>query len=199
MLISQLSMSTKHTCFLTDVLRSSLLVLITSTSKKKHATPGSTRMASLNASQNPTQDTLGDKVFERTENGNKCAMSFEDETFLEIMGKEVHQDENKNWIAPLPFKSPRLPLPNNRDQALLRLNSLRRTLTKNSQMKEQFSEFMDSCSRTAMQRSHHPSTTTPSAGIYPFSECIIPRSLVRYGWSSTQVPSNLGCHLTQYC
>ncbi|XP_054872108.1 uncharacterized protein LOC129350233 [Amphiprion ocellaris] len=84
-----------------------------------------------NSKPHMTEQGLGDKVFERTENDNKCALSFEDETFLKIMEKEVHQDENKNWIAPLPFKSPRLPLPNNRDQALSRLSSLRRNLIKN--------------------------------------------------------------------
>ncbi|XP_051934866.1 uncharacterized protein LOC127609150 [Hippocampus zosterae] len=84
-------------------------------------------------------EILGNDVFECAENDNQCAMSFEDETFLKIMAKEVHQDKNNNWVAPLPFKSPRLPLPNNRDQALSRLNSLRRSLIKNPQMKEQFS------------------------------------------------------------
>nr|XP_054587010.1 uncharacterized protein LOC129152514 [Nothobranchius furzeri] len=92
---------------------------------------------------NAAEEKLGEKVFEHTEYDNQHALSFEDETFLKIMEKEVHQDGNNNWIAPLPFKSPRLPLPNNRDQALSRLNSLRRNLTKNPQMKEQFSEFMD--------------------------------------------------------
>lgn len=89
------------------------------------------------------EDKLGHNVFERTESDNKCAMSFEDETFLKIMEKEVHQDENNNWVAPLPFRSPRLPLPKNRDQAVSRLSSLRRNLTKKPQMQKQFSEFME--------------------------------------------------------
>lgn len=59
------------------------------------------------------------------------------------MEKEVQQDEKNNWVAPLPFKSPRPLVPNNRAQALSRLNSLRRTLTRNSEMKQQFSSFME--------------------------------------------------------
>lgn len=91
----------------------------------------------------PAGDNLGHAVFERTAHDNKNAMSFEDETFLKIMEQEVHQDELNNWVAPLPFKSPRPMLPNNREQALSRLSSLRRTLNKNCEMKEQFSAFMD--------------------------------------------------------
>ncbi|XP_068506561.1 uncharacterized protein [Syngnathus scovelli] len=91
----------------------------------------------------PVKDQLGQTVFQRTDSDNKCAMSFEDELFLEIMEKEVAQDERNNWVAPLPFKSPRPRLPNNRVQALSRLSSLRRTLRKNAEMKEQFSSFME--------------------------------------------------------
>lgn len=83
------------------------------------------------------EDKLGLKVFDRTKNDNKPAMSFEDETFLKIMQTEFHQDEQKNWVAYLPFRSPRPLLPNNREQALSRLNSLRRMLSRNPDMKEQ--------------------------------------------------------------
>ncbi len=58
------------------------------------------------------------------------------------MQAKVHQDEQKNWVAPLPFRSPRPSLPNSREQALSRLNSLRRALSRNPEMKEQFSAFM---------------------------------------------------------
>lgn len=91
----------------------------------------------------PAEEQLGLTVFQRTDNDNKSAMSFEDELFLNIMEKEVYQDKENNWVAPLPFKSPRPPLPNNREQALSRLSSLRRTLNKNAEMKQQFSSFME--------------------------------------------------------
>ncbi|KAL0159525.1 hypothetical protein M9458_043250, partial [Cirrhinus mrigala] len=50
-----------------------------------------------------TEDKLGLKVFDRTKNDNKPAMSFEDETFLKIMQTEFHQDKQQNWVTPLPF------------------------------------------------------------------------------------------------
>ncbi|KAJ8364972.1 hypothetical protein SKAU_G00138030 [Synaphobranchus kaupii] len=59
------------------------------------------------------------------------------------MEKECHKDEANSWVAPLPFKVPRLPLPNNRDQALLRLASLRCTLDRKPEMKGQFIAFME--------------------------------------------------------
>lgn len=91
----------------------------------------------------PAEEQLGLTVFKQTGSDNKCAMSFEDELFLEKMEKEVQQNEKNNWVAPLPFKSPRPLLPNNKAQALSRLNSLRRTLTRNAEMKQQFSSFME--------------------------------------------------------
>lgn len=49
-------------------------------------------------------------VFQHTEKDNQRPFSFEDETFLKIIEKEVHQDKNNNWITLLSFKSPHLPL-----------------------------------------------------------------------------------------
>ncbi|KAL0150123.1 hypothetical protein M9458_054550 [Cirrhinus mrigala] len=102
------------------------------------------------------EDKLGLKVFDRTKNDNKPAMSFEDEIFLKIMQAEFHQDEQENWVAPLPFRSPRPSLPNNREQALSRLNSLRRMLSRNPEMKEQFSAFMEK-----LFQNHHAERAPP--------------------------------------
>lgn len=89
------------------------------------------------------EDKLGQNVFMKTEHDNEPALSFEDETFLKIMHTGFKRNEQNNWIAPLPFRLPRPRLPNNRAQALSRLNSLRRTLNKNPEMKEQFVSFME--------------------------------------------------------
>lgn len=90
----------------------------------------------------PPEDKLGCTAFMRSENDNKPALSFEDETFLTIMHKEFRRDKQNSWIAPLPFRSPRPRLPNNHAQALSRFHSLRRTLNRNPEMKEQFVDFM---------------------------------------------------------
>lgn len=88
------------------------------------------------------EDHLGQLVFEQTENDNKLALSIEDEVFLDTMEKEIFQDEVNSWVAPLPFRHPRPPLPNNREQALNCLFSLRRTLGKKPEMKQQFIDFI---------------------------------------------------------
>ena len=95
-------------------------------------------------------DKLGNEVFQRTPDDNKTALSIEDTKFLKIMDDEVYKDDTNSWVAPLPFKTPRRPLPNNREHAITRLHSLRRSLDKKPEMKDQFIAFMDK-----MFRNHH--------------------------------------------
>lgn len=87
------------------------------------------------------EDSLGLTVLKRTVD-DKRALSIEDEHFLKIMDEQVFQDESSSWVAPLPFRYPRPPLPNNREQAVTRLCSLWRTLQRKPKMKEQFIAFM---------------------------------------------------------
>lgn len=54
------------------------------------------------------------------------------------MDREVFIDESNSWVAPLPFRSPRRHLPNNKGQAVKRLTSLQRTLDRKTDMKEHF-------------------------------------------------------------
>ncbi|XP_061691876.1 uncharacterized protein LOC133509143 isoform X1 [Syngnathoides biaculeatus] len=96
----------------------------------EHRQSTTAQLTTYPASGVTAKDKLGRDVFVRTEDDNKPALSFEDETFLEIMQAEFKRDEQNNWIAPLPFRTPRPRLPNNRAQALSRLHSLQRTLNK---------------------------------------------------------------------
>lgn len=79
---------------------------------------------------------LKENVFFRSSEDDKAALSVEDKVFLDIMDKE-----DNHWVAPLPFRSPRMQLPNNREQAMQRLNSLQRTLSKKPKMKTHFFWF----------------------------------------------------------
>ncbi|XP_061663174.1 uncharacterized protein LOC133493623 [Syngnathoides biaculeatus] len=97
----------------------------------EHRQSTSAQLTTYPASGVTAKDKLGRDVFAKTEDDNKPALSFEDETFLEIMEAEFKRDEQNSWIAPLPFRTPRPRLPNNRAQALSRLHSLQRTLNKN--------------------------------------------------------------------
>ena len=88
-------------------------------------------------------DCLGQTVFARTPDDHRLAPSMEDLEFLRIMEAGCYQDSSKSWVAPLPFRSPRQRLPNNRKQAFDRLISLQRSLGKRPQMKADFLEFME--------------------------------------------------------
>ncbi|KAK7895294.1 hypothetical protein WMY93_020619 [Mugilogobius chulae] len=87
-------------------------------------------------------DQLGQSVFDRTESDDKLALSIDDKTFLTIMDNAVTQNKESSWVAPLPFRSPRRRLPSNRDQALKRLYSLKKTLEKKPEMKDHYIQFM---------------------------------------------------------
>ncbi|XP_030582792.1 uncharacterized protein LOC115778696 [Archocentrus centrarchus] len=89
------------------------------------------------------QDNLGKQIFSRTIEDNQVAPSVEDKLFLHIMNEEFSKDESNSWVAPLPFRSPRQRLPNNREQALKRLMSLRHTLKKKPEMRDHYVQFME--------------------------------------------------------
>nr|XP_055053759.1 uncharacterized protein LOC129438884 [Misgurnus anguillicaudatus] len=85
---------------------------------------------------------IGESVFRCTKNVDKPAPSMDDLAFLKIMERELHQDETNSWVAPLPFRSPRQRLPNNKVQANNRLMLLTRKLKKQPVVKEHFVDFM---------------------------------------------------------
>eukprot|EP00079_Xenopus_tropicalis_P024746 XP_012817710.2 PREDICTED: uncharacterized protein LOC100485864 [Xenopus tropicalis] len=91
---------------------------------------------------NPETDKLGTTVFQKSKNDDKQALSIEDQVFLQIMDKDTYQDDSHSWVAPLPFRTPRCKLPSNREQAMVRLASLRRTLHGKPGMKRDFTEFI---------------------------------------------------------
>lgn len=81
-------------------------------------------------------------MFDKTQDDVKPASSVEDKAFLDIMDKQDFQDDGNNWVSPLPFRSTRRRLPNNREQAMNRLTSLQKTLDKKPDMKRHFIDFM---------------------------------------------------------
>lgn len=85
---------------------------------------------------------LGCSIFRRTKDDDKVGLSIEDKLFLELMDREMFMDSTNSWVAPLPFRSFRQRLPNNREQALSRLTSLRRTIERKPERKTHFLSFM---------------------------------------------------------
>lgn len=65
--------------------------------------------------QHTDYDSLGAKIFERTEDDHKFSLSIEDKQFIGLMEKEMFINDRNSWVAPLPFRVPRPRLPNNRE------------------------------------------------------------------------------------
>lgn len=112
---------------------------------------------------NTWSSRLGDDVFKKNADHEKTAFSIEDDIFLNMMNKEAYLDEDNHWLAPLPFRSPRHLLPNNKEQAMQRLSSLQRTLQKKPGMKEHFFDFM--------QRVIENGQAEPAPPMQPAEEC----------------------------
>ncbi|VDI63454.1 Hypothetical predicted protein [Mytilus galloprovincialis] len=62
--------------------------------------------------------------------------------FMKQMDNEFVRDSEGSWVAPLPFRVPRQPLPSNRQQALHRANMLDTSLNRNPVKREHFLTFM---------------------------------------------------------
>ncbi|XP_071100525.1 uncharacterized protein [Haliotis cracherodii] len=89
------------------------------------------------------EEMLGRTVFEVTKNDDKPGLSVEDHEFLQIMDQEMYRGTSGNWVAPLPFKSPRPLLPNNKPQAIKRANTLDGSITKDAVKKKHMLDFME--------------------------------------------------------
>ncbi|XP_059804621.1 uncharacterized protein LOC132380088 [Hypanus sabinus] len=74
-----------------------------------------------------TDETLGQSVFVQTEHGNKLAQSAQDTISLKTKDTKVFRDEANNGVAPLPIREPRQRSPDNKEQAVKRFTSLRKT------------------------------------------------------------------------
>ncbi|KAM4019382.1 uncharacterized protein ACNLHF_000087 [Anomaloglossus baeobatrachus] len=59
------------------------------------------------------------------------------------MDCEFSKDKTNHWVSPLPFRSTRVRLPNNRAQAQTRFNSLQRSMSSKPEMREHIVAFMD--------------------------------------------------------
>ena len=88
------------------------------------------------------EDGLGDNVFACTNDDNRPGMSVEDRKFIQIMNSSLARYESGSWEAPLPVREKFNKLPDNREDAVKRLRSTRRTLDKKPLMKQHYFDFM---------------------------------------------------------
>ena len=83
-----------------------------------------------------------DTIYKTTGDDNELGMSVEDRRFLDIMEKGVHKNHHGNWEMPRPFRPDVICMPNNRSQALNRLNGLLRNFKRKPQMEKDYREFL---------------------------------------------------------
>lgn len=86
---------------------------------------------------------IKDNIFMKTEHDEKVSPSIEDKIFLELMDKGFQKNSDGRWEAPLPFRTERQRLPNNKSQAVNRALSLDRSLKHNPIKKEHVTAFMN--------------------------------------------------------
>lgn len=88
------------------------------------------------------REEIAKDVYYTTKQDDEVDLSWEDRKFVDIMERSIHKNENGNWVMPLPFRSTKPVMPNNREQAVCRFNSLLRTLRRKPQMEEDYFKFL---------------------------------------------------------
>lgn len=121
---------------------------------------------------NTTTEDLSCTVFQQNKEDNKIASSIKDIAFLQIMEKGSKKDESNSWIAPLPIKTLRPRLPDNKAQALSRLSALRRNLERKPAMKEHFFAFMKKVFQNNHAEVAPPFKTEEEQWYFAFLRCI---------------------------
>lgn len=98
--------------------------------------------------RNNLYDTLNEEIittdiFVRTPDDDQPGLSVNDTEFLKVMDSECYRDENGSWTAPLPFKTDRKRLPNDREQVMKRTLSFLASCKKNPMKMEHSISFME--------------------------------------------------------
>ena len=84
-------------------------------------------------------------------NGEEQSMSFEDKKFMDLMSSGVAL-KNGKYELPLPFRNAEPHLPESRQQARARLNSIKRRLRSDNKFRDDYSSFMDEILRKGYAR-----------------------------------------------
>eukprot|EP00794_Sanderia_malayensis_P003910 gene3910-4451_t len=81
-------------------------------------------------------------IFATNEDDNVPANSVEDREFMKILDTEAKKNETGNWEMPLPFKTERERLPNNKPVAIRRFNNVAHRIKSNPKLAEQYQTFV---------------------------------------------------------
>ena len=121
-------------------------------------------------------DAISSTVFEKTKDDDKVALSVEDREFLELMDEKFHKEHSRNWCSPLPFKTLRKRLPNNKSLAMQRAKSLDRSLRSDPVKRNHFVAFMKKLLDNNHTEFAPPHDNEDCAGTYPSSGSIIQKA-----------------------
>ena len=79
---------------------------------------------------------LKENIFHTSREDNETSLSCEDRKFLDTIETGIHKNQTGHWEMPLPFRQREVKMPNNRNQAVNRVNRLLRMLKKKPQMEK---------------------------------------------------------------
>ena len=111
--------------------------------------------------EDPILERATDSIFKTTRGDNEPSLFCDDRAFLEIIETGIHKNESGNWEMPLPFRDKLQTMPNNRGQAMQRLQGLLKTSTRKPEMRADYLKFMGKI----IEKSHAsqlPSDEAPS-------------------------------------
>lgn len=131
---------------------------------------------------------IPDPIFVRDKDDDKVGPSIEDREFLKIMDQQVSRNDEGYWEAPLPFRSPRSTLPNNRQQVLRRARFLDFSLKKDNVKMEQFVAFMQKLLDNNHAEEAAPIDDNHEHWYLPIFGVFIQRSPRKYGLCSIHPP-----------
>ena len=135
------------------------------------------------------EKNLNENMFAFTDEDNEPRLSWEDRKFLSIMDSHAHKNESGNCEMPLPFRQEKPNMPNNRAQAVNRLNGLLRTLKRNQETEKDYLEFMEKViqkGHASPVNSHEPETKPGQVWYLPhFGVCHPKKKSIRVVFDSS--------------
>ena len=121
--------------------------------------------------------------------GTELVQSIEDRHFCQIISSEIDKNHHGNWKAPLPFKRDEVNLPNNREQCVKRLLSLKKKLSNDQKAKENYVNLM----QKVFDRQHASRVPTDELTGLPGKVWYLPHFDVTYRKKPDQVRVVFDC------
>ena len=109
-------------------------------------------------------EQIAPNVYRTTPHDNETSFSQEDHKFLEIMSRTAHKNSQGNWEMLLPFHKSDVVMPNNRSQAVNRLNGLLCSFKRNTHLERDYLAFMGKILERGHETQVPPDQLRPADG-----------------------------------